>query len=85
MSALDNGRISLAAGSFGIAQGSLDASIQYANERKQFGNPIPAINWYRSFWPTPPSRPTQPGCWTWRAATKADAGEKGTRMESSHG
>jgi butyryl-CoA dehydrogenase len=36
MSALDNGRISLAAGSVGIAQGCLDASLAYVRERSQF-------------------------------------------------
>src|SRR4029453_8285783 len=36
MSALDNGRISLAAGCVGIAQGCLDASIGYAQEREAF-------------------------------------------------
>src|SRR5436309_781650 len=40
MSALDVGRISLAAGCVGIAQGCLDASIAYARERRAFGRPI---------------------------------------------
>jgi alkylation response protein AidB-like acyl-CoA dehydrogenase len=40
MSALDNGRISLAAGCVGIAQGCLDASVAYARERTQFGRSI---------------------------------------------
>src|SRR6187431_1566784 len=40
MSALDNGRISLAAGCVGIARGCLDASVAYAKERTQFGQPI---------------------------------------------
>ncbi len=40
MSALDNGRISLAAGCVGIAQGCLDACVGYAKERRQFGKPI---------------------------------------------
>ena len=40
MSALDNGRISLAAGCVGIAQGCLDASVGYAREREAFGKPI---------------------------------------------
>src|SRR6266540_482793 len=40
MSALDVGRISLAAGCVGIAQGCLDASIAYARDRRAFGRPI---------------------------------------------
>lgn len=40
MSALDNGRYSVAAGSVGIIQGCLDACTQYATTRQQFGKPI---------------------------------------------
>ena len=40
MKVLDGGRISIAALSLGIAQGSLDASVQYSKERKQFNQPI---------------------------------------------
>ena len=40
MSALDNGRYSVAAGCVGICQGCADASVRYAKERKQFGRPI---------------------------------------------
>ena len=42
MSALDNGRYSVAAGCLGIAQGSLEASVAYAKERHTFGKPIAA-------------------------------------------
>lgn len=37
---LDGGRISIAALSLGIAKGALEASIKYAKEREQFGQPI---------------------------------------------
>jgi alkylation response protein AidB-like acyl-CoA dehydrogenase len=40
MSTLDKGRMSVAAGCVGIAQGCLDAAIAYAREREQFGKPI---------------------------------------------
>ncbi len=40
MSALDNGRYSVAAGCVGIAQACIDASVKYAKERKQFDKPI---------------------------------------------
>ena len=43
MGALDSGRFSVAAGCVGICQGSLDASVQYAKERIQFGRPIAAF------------------------------------------
>ena len=40
LSALDIGRFSVACGSVGIAQACCDASVLYANERKQFGTTI---------------------------------------------
>jgi alkylation response protein AidB-like acyl-CoA dehydrogenase len=40
MSALDNGRYSVAAGCVGICQGCVDASVAYSTERKQFDVPI---------------------------------------------
>ena len=40
MTALDGGRIGVAAQSVGIAQAALEASIKYAKERVQFGKPI---------------------------------------------
>ena len=40
MSALDEGRYSVAAGCVGICTGCIDASVAYATERRQFGVPI---------------------------------------------
>lgn len=40
MKILDGGRISIAALSLGIAKGAYDASVKYAQEREQFGQPI---------------------------------------------
>jgi len=40
MKILDGGRISIAALSLGIAEGALEASIQYSKEREQFNKPI---------------------------------------------
>jgi alkylation response protein AidB-like acyl-CoA dehydrogenase len=37
---LDGGRISIAALALGMAQGALDAAVNYAKQRKQFGQPI---------------------------------------------
>ncbi|MFC0561122.1 acyl-CoA dehydrogenase [Halalkalibacter alkalisediminis] len=42
MMTLDGGRNGIAAQAVGIAQGALDASIEYAKERKQFGKSIGA-------------------------------------------
>lgn len=40
MKILDGGRISIAALGLGIAKGAYDASLKYAKEREQFGQPI---------------------------------------------
>lgn len=48
MQTLDGGRIGIAAQALGIAEGALDAAIEYAKERVQFGKPIArqqAIQW----------------------------------------
>ena len=82
MSALDNGRISLAAGSVGIAQGSLDASLRYAAERKQFGNPIARYQLIQELLADTAVETDAARLLTWRAAAKADLGEKHT-IESS--
>jgi butyryl-CoA dehydrogenase len=48
LSALDGGRIGIAAQAVGIAQAALDESIMYSKQREQFGKPIAkfqAIQW----------------------------------------
>jgi alkylation response protein AidB-like acyl-CoA dehydrogenase len=40
LSALDSGRLGIAACAVGLAQGALDEAVRYARERKQFGRPI---------------------------------------------
>jgi alkylation response protein AidB-like acyl-CoA dehydrogenase len=40
LSALDDGRFSLASGAVGLAREALEVSLQYAAEREQFGAPI---------------------------------------------
>ncbi len=40
MTALDGGRIGIAAQSVGVAQAALDAAVRYAKERQQFGQSI---------------------------------------------
>ena len=48
LSALEGGRIGIAAQAVGIAQGCLEEAVRYAKERRQFGRPIAefqAIQW----------------------------------------
>jgi alkylation response protein AidB-like acyl-CoA dehydrogenase len=40
LSALEGGRLGIAACSVGLAQAALDTALQYAREREQFGSPI---------------------------------------------
>lgn len=40
LSALDSGRLGIAACAIGVAQAALDAAVGYATERRQFGKPI---------------------------------------------
>jgi alkylation response protein AidB-like acyl-CoA dehydrogenase len=40
LQALDSGRLGIAAVATGLAQGSLDAAVEYAKERETFGRPI---------------------------------------------
>ena len=40
LATLDSGRIGIASQAIGIAQGALDASIEYARQRQAFGHPI---------------------------------------------
>ncbi|MDO5503642.1 MAG: acyl-CoA dehydrogenase family protein [Actinomycetia bacterium] len=42
LSALDAGRLGIAAGATGLAQAALDVATSYAKEREQFGRPIAA-------------------------------------------
>ena len=82
MSALDNGRISLAAGCVGIAQGCLDACVEYARERKQFGRPIASFQLVQELLAEIAVDTDAARLLTWRAAALSDAGKPHT-LESS--
>ena len=82
MSALDNGRISLAAGCVGIAQGCLDACVRYASERQQFGKPIASHQLVQELIADIAVETDAARLLTWRAAALADAGVRHT-LESS--
>ena len=82
MSALDNGRISLAAGCVGIAQGCLDASVAYAQDRTQFGKPIAGFQLVQELLADISVEADAARFLTWRAAALADRGERHT-LESS--
>jgi alkylation response protein AidB-like acyl-CoA dehydrogenase len=82
MSALDNGRISLAAGCVGIAQGCLDACMTYAAERRQFGKPISSFQLVQELLVDMSVELEAARLLTWRAALLADSEQQHT-LESS--
>jgi alkylation response protein AidB-like acyl-CoA dehydrogenase len=82
MSALDHGRISLAAGCVGIAQGCLDASVGYAKERRAFGRPIGGFQLVQELLADMAVETEAARLLTRRAASLADAGDPHT-VESS--
>ncbi|MGH7524726.1 MAG: acyl-CoA dehydrogenase [Gemmatimonadales bacterium] len=79
---LDRGRIGIAAFSLGIAQASLDASIAYAKDRRQFGH---AIGEFQAIQFKVADMATQVDAarlLTWRAACLRDAGQPHTLQSS---
>jgi alkylation response protein AidB-like acyl-CoA dehydrogenase len=82
MSALDNGRISLAAGSVGIAQGCVDASVAYAAERRQFGKPIAAFQLVQELIADMAVETEAARMLAWRAAHLSDLGRPYTLAAS---
>jgi alkylation response protein AidB-like acyl-CoA dehydrogenase len=82
MSALDTGRMSLAAGSVGIAQGCLDAAVKYSTEREQFGRPIARFQLVQELIADIAVETQAARLLTWRVAAMADNGDKHT-LESS--
>jgi alkylation response protein AidB-like acyl-CoA dehydrogenase len=82
MTALDNGRISLASGCVGIAQGCVDASVAYAKERRAFGRPIAGFQLVQELIAETAVETEAARLLVWRAAALADAHAQHT-LESS--
>jgi len=79
---LDGGRIGIAALSVGLAQGAYEAALNYAKERRQFGQPIgefQAIQWKLADNAT---RIEAARLLTYRAADLRDQGARTTRESS---
>ncbi len=80
---LDAGRIGIAALSVGLAQGAYEAALNYAKERRQFGQPIAtfqAIRWKLADMDT---QIEAARLLTYRAAWMKDDGAPGQVAESS--
>jgi acyl-CoA dehydrogenase len=83
MSALDHGRISLAAGCVGIAQGCLDASIAYTKERRQFGRSVASFQLVQELLADIAVETEAARLLVWRAAVLADKAVRHT-VEASY-
>ncbi len=73
-SALDSGRLGIAAVAVGLAQGALDDAVAYAKERKASASASSTIRGSVSSWPTWPPRSTRPAPRTSMPPAGATAG-----------
>jgi acyl-CoA dehydrogenase len=83
MNAFDLSRPAISAHAVGNARGAMEEALQYANERSTFGKPIyrhQAISFMIADMAT---KVEAARLLTWRAAKKADSGERST-IEASH-
>jgi alkylation response protein AidB-like acyl-CoA dehydrogenase len=82
MSNLDSGRYSVAAGCVGICQGCVDASVQYAKERMQFGRPIASFQMVQGMLADMKVETDAARMLVWRAGYLKDAGKPNTTETS---
>ena len=79
---LDAGRIGIAALSVGLAQGAYEAALDYARERRQFGQPIAAFQAIQWKLADNATRIEAARLLTYRAAYLKDVGVRTTRESS---
>jgi butyryl-CoA dehydrogenase len=82
MSALDSGRFSVAAGCVGICQGCVEASVDYAKEREQFGRPIASFQLVQEMLADMVVETDAARGLVWRAAWLKDTGRPNTTETS---
>jgi hypothetical protein len=82
LSALDSGRIGLAAGCVGMAQASLDASLTYCSQREQFGRPIAGFQLVQDMLAEMHVSIEAARLLAWKAALAKDKGQRPT-LEAS--
>jgi alkylation response protein AidB-like acyl-CoA dehydrogenase len=78
MSALDDGRYSVAAGCVGICDGCVDASVAFAKERKQFGVPIASFQLVQELIADMVVKRDAARMLVWRAGALKDRGVRNT-------
>jgi len=82
MSAIDQGRYTVAAGSVGLAQACLDASVKYAHERKAFGSEIGQHQLVKQMLAKMEQGVQAGRLLVWKAGWKKNRGERNTRETS---
>ena len=76
LSALNEGRVGIAAQASGIAEACLDEMVSYAKERKQFGRPIASFQAIGNAMADSATELEAARALIWRAATKIDGGRQ---------
>jgi alkylation response protein AidB-like acyl-CoA dehydrogenase len=79
---LDRGRIGIAAWSVGIGQASVDAAMNYASGRRQFGHPIAEFQAIQFKIADMATEVDAARLLTWRAAALRDSGQEHTAQSS---
>jgi glutaryl-CoA dehydrogenase (non-decarboxylating) len=82
MSAIDQGRYTVAAGSVGLAVACLDASVKYAHERKTFGEEIGRHQLVKEMLAKMEAGTQAGRLLVWRAGWLKNAGKRNTRETS---
>ena len=82
MSALDHGRLGVAAGALGVAQACLDASVEFARTRRQFGQRIGDFEMIQSVVANMAADVDAARMLVYRAAWLQDQGQRATRETS---
>ncbi len=82
MSALDYGRLGVAAGALGVAQACLDASVEFARTRRQFGQRIGDFEMIQSVLANMAADVDAARMLVYRAAWLHDQGQRATRETS---
>ncbi|MGQ9654511.1 MAG: glutaryl-CoA dehydrogenase Acd [Thermodesulfobacteriota bacterium] len=83
-SSLNQTRLSCAAGAVGLAQACLDASVQYCNEREQFGQVIGNFQMNQEMIANMAVEIEAARLLTYRAAYQKDQGQLGNTLETSY-
>ncbi len=82
MGALDHGRLGVGAGCLGVAQACVDACVNFANSRHQFGQPIANFQMIQKTIADMAVETEAARLMVYRAAAQKDAGLKNTRETS---